>query len=220
MALVGLYFDTMSFSKPPPLSGLAVLAMANVGDGFPFASVVAELHRFLNRRNIVYAVVGGVAVARAGTFRTTGDIDILVRRKEWKQLDNQEGEAFRIGPDWAEHRESAVPVDVLFAGDNWDLPFLLPDPEEVREWDQRGGAWFMAPHRLLELKAAVYRSKREEYGPATAAKDLSDVTMLLQCRPELRDAGILKSLDPSVHETVRQASAEVNRYRQKRQGRA
>ena len=190
--------------------------MTNARQDFPFATVVAELHRFLEGQGIIYAIVGGVAVARAGAFRTTGDIDILVRREEWQRLEKHCHLAFRIGPDWAVHRESTVPVDVLFSGDDWELPFLMPDPGEVREWDEKGGAWFMAPARLLELKAAVYLSKKNEYGPSTASKDLADVTALLEYRPELRGLEVLELLHPSVRETVRQAVVELEKYRAKR----
>lgn len=190
--------------------------MTDARQDFPFTTVVAELHRFLEGQGIVYAVIGGVAVARAGAFRTTGDIDILVRREEWRRLEKQGGTAFRIGPDWAVHRESTVPVDVLFSGDDWELPFLMPDPGEVREWDEKGGVWFMAPARLLELKAAVYLSKKNEYGPSTASKDLADVTALLEYRPELGRPEALELLHHSVRKTVRQAVGELENYRPKR----
>lgn len=206
----------MSFSKPSPLTGFAVLAMTNSGEAFPFRKVLGDLHRLLEARQVVYVVVGGVAVARAGAFRTTGDIDILVRRDGWDHLRDLESNAFQIGSDWALHRETDVPVDVLFAGDDWDLPFLLPDPEGCREWDESAGAWFMTPVRLLELKAATYLAKQAEFGPATAAKDLSDVTSLLDAHKRLKKPEVVEALHPSVQETVRQAIAEVERYRQKR----
>ena len=190
--------------------------MTNSGEAFPFRGVIEELHRFLEDRGVVYAVIGGVAVARAGTFRTTGDIDILVRREAWHHLEESKSGAFRIGPDWAVHRESEVPIDVLFAGDDSDLPFLLPDPETSREWDKSGGGWFMTPVRLLELKAGIYLSKLAEFGPATAAKDLSDVTLLLSTREELRASDGVEALHPSVQETVRRAIAEVEQFRRKR----
>lgn len=125
-------------------------------------------------------------------------------------------ETFTIVRDSARHRKSGIPVDVLFGGDDWDLPFLLPDPTTVREWEPSIGAWFIRPTALLELKAAVYLSKNAEYGPATAARDLADVHALLQVNGYLRGDETIHSLHPSVRDVVRTAAREVERYRSKK----
>lgn len=182
----------------------------------PFSEVLRELHLWLTHNNVVYTVVGGVAVVRHGSSRTTGDIDLLVRPHEWTRLRKSAGVQFQVGPDWAVHNDSGTPIDVLYAGDDWDLPFLLPDPERVRQWDSAVGAWFMTPVALLELKAAVYLSKRAEYGEATAAHDLADVAALLSQNRELGADPVLESLHPSVRDVIRTTLQEVERYRRKR----
>ncbi|MFP4431880.1 MAG: hypothetical protein ACLFPV_11575 [Spirochaetaceae bacterium] len=204
--------------RPASLSGLALLAVSDATAAIPFLPILRELHALFDNASVVYAVVGGVAVARAGGFRTTGDIDVLVRGVEWRGLAEgaDKGGSFRFGPDWAEHRPSGVPIDTLFAGDDWDLPFELPDPTAVREWDEAAGAWFMRPVRLVELKAAVYNSKRREYGDATAARDLADLRSLLQAKPELGAPAVVASLHPSVREIVAKTTEEISRYRKKR----
>jgi len=199
------------------LSGVLLFGFPVPGAGLPFHEVLKDLHRWLSRNNVVYTVIGGVAVVRSGSSRTTGDIDLLVRQDEWNRLQETAPDSgFCVGPDWAKHDESGSPVDLLFAGDDWELPFLLPDPERVREWDPAVGAWFMRPAALLELKAAVYLSKQVEYGEATAAHDLADVTALLSANPELRDEALLKTLHPSVQELLETTRQEVERYRRKR----
>ncbi len=204
--------------RPASLSGLSLLAISDPTAGIPFLPILRELHALLDDASVVYAVVGGVAVARAGGFRTTGDIDVLLRKEEWRGLVESAGSGgvFRLGPDWAEHRASGVPVDLLFAGDDWELPFLLPDPASVREWDPVAGAWFMQPVRLLELKAAVHASKLREFGEATAAKDLADLRSLLEAEPKLGAPTVVASLHPSVREVVAKTIAEIASYREKR----
>ena len=199
------------------LSGVLIFGLPVPGTAPPFFEIVRELHEWLSGNDVSYAIVGGVAVVRSGASRTTGDIDVLVRRDEWNRLLKAgHEERFATGPDWATHRESGTPVDVLFTGDDWDLPFLLADPERAREWDSVVGAWFMAPAALLELKAAVYLSKRAEYGEAPAAHDLADVTALLTANPHLRDDALIETMDPSVRAVIKTIRHEVARYRQKR----
>jgi len=198
------------------ISGVLLFALPGPGGHVPFRYVLNELHGVLSRNNVTYAIIGGVAVARSGSSRTTGDIDVLLRRDEWNGLlESGNTAGFETGPDWATHRESSTPVDLLFAGDDWELPFLLPDPEKVREWDADVGAWFMAPPALIELKAAVYLSKRAEYGEATAAHDLADLSALLTANAGLREDVVIEALHPSVRDVVVKTRREVERYRRK-----
>jgi hypothetical protein len=211
-------FPDMPRRRPASLSGLSLLAISDPTGGIPFLPILRELHALLDGASMVYAVVGGVAVARAGGYRTTGDIDVLVRRAEWDRLVEgaDKGGVFRLGADWAEHGPSGVPIDMLFSGDDWDLPFFLQDPASVREWDEAAGAWFMQPVPLLELKAAVYASKLREFGEATAARDLSDLRSLLEAAPELGAPAVVASLHPSVRKIVDRTTAEISGYRKKR----
>jgi hypothetical protein len=201
------YTCFMAFRRPPSLSGFSLLALSLPSSELPYLAVLQELHAWLESQGVIYAVIGGVAVVRSGSARTTGDIDILVRRDEWSAL--RSTPTIRKGPDWAEYIPQQVPVDVLFAGDDWDLPFLLPDPETVREWDAGIGVWFMASSRLLELKGAVYIAKNREFGAATAAKDLADVYSLMYGHPELRSEGVISTVHPAVQDVIRSVAREI-----------
>lgn len=215
---LGYTMPKMQPRRPPSISGLALLAISDAAAEVPFLPILRELHALLDGASVVYTVMGGVAVARAGGYRTTGDIDLLVRKDEWRGFAEgaDKGGSFRLGPAWAEHRASGVPIDLLFAGDDWDLPFLLSDPVSVREWDDNAGAWFMQPARLLELKAAVYTSKRREFGEATAARDLADLRAILEAEPSLGTPAAVASFHPSVREIVAKTAGEIARYRKKR----
>jgi hypothetical protein len=185
------------------------------GAEIPFLSLLRELNEALVAAETCYAVIGGVAAARAGGSRTTGDIDVLVDREGWGRFQATPHDNFTVGADWARHNSSGVSIDVLFAGDDWDLPFVLPVPEEVREWDERAGAWFMRPVHLLALKAAVHRSKLREIGAATAAKDLADVRAILESDPTLLAAQELKDLPAEIIELLHRTMDEIAAYRQK-----
>ncbi len=197
----------MGFRRPPSLSGFSLLALSVPAAELPYLVVLRELHAFLETGGATYAVIGGVAVVRSGAARTTGDIDILVRRDEWSLLESTS--TIQKGPDWAEYLPQHIPIDVLFTGDDWDLPFLLPDPEAVREWDAGFGVWFMAPAPLLELKSAVYIAKSRDFGAATAAKDLADVFSLMDRHPELRSEELISTFHPTVRDALRSVSREL-----------
>jgi hypothetical protein len=199
---------------PDRLRGWPLLAATSPTQSIPFSSVVRDLQEMLEENGVRYAIVGGVAVVRLGSARTTGDIDVLLRRDEWRALlaaPSKSPGAFELREDSAAHQPTGTPIDLLFAGDDWELPFLLPDPARVREWDEALGAWFMKPAALLQLKASVYQSKLAEYGAATAAKDLNDVYSLLSARRELRDPELLASLHPHVRQTILQAIEEIEK---------
>lgn len=203
-------------ARPEKLKGWPLLAASSPAQSIPFSSVITELHAALEAVGVTYAIIGGVAVARAGSSRTTGDIDLLLRREEWAGVleVSRHGGAhrrFELAKDEAIHKPSGVSIDIVFAGDDWDLPFLLPDPGDVREWDIVAKAWFITPARLLELKAAIYLSKMNEYGASVAAKDLYDVSALLAARPELRSTTQIEQFHPSVQETVRKTAVEIER---------
>ena len=203
-------------ARPEKLKGWPLLAASSPAQSIPFSSVIRDLHATLQAGGVTYAIIGGVAVARAGSSRTTGDIDLLLRREEWAgvleaPLQRGAHRRFELANDGATHKPSGVSIDILFAGDDWDLPFLLPDPGDVREWDRAAEAWFIKPARLLELKAAIYLSKMNEYGASVAAKDLYDVSALIAARPELRNTAQIEQFHPSIQETVRKTVVEIER---------
>lgn len=77
---------SMCRSAPGPLSALTLLTMSAPGAGVPFLTVLQALDAVLTTAGVSFAVIGGVAAARADRFRTTGDIDILTRHDEWAAL--------------------------------------------------------------------------------------------------------------------------------------
>lgn len=198
------------------VSGVSLLAMNAPGTGIPFLTVIRALNDALYASKTEYAIIGGVAVVRAGGARTTGDVDILVESGGWERFRSRRNDEFGVGADWARHRGSGVSVDVLFSGDDWELPFPLPDPRTSREWDDEVGAWFMRPVHLVGLKAAVYLSKRDEFGEATAAKDLSDVRAILEANPTLAEAPELLNLPDEITALLTRTAAEIKAYYPKR----
>jgi hypothetical protein len=211
-----------------PLRGLSVLIANGAGHvpidpsvNSPILVALHDLHRALADLEIEYAIVGGLGVVRIGAQRTTGDIDVLVDRIEWERFRSAAesvgpaatAEQFRVGADWAEHCGTGMPVDALFAGDDWDLPFLLPKPGDIRVWDVSFGAFFLKPDQMLQLKAAVYLSKQREFGPATAAKDLADVTAILEAQPDLGSEAAVHDMPPDVQQVIRSAVREIDRRR-------
>ena len=78
----------------------------------------------------------------------------------------------------------------------------VPEPAQVREYDEDLGAWFIAPAPLVAVKTAVYLSKLAEYGAELAAKDLTDVVELLRA-DEDRVAAILADVPSAVAPALR-----------------
>jgi hypothetical protein len=87
---------------------------------------------------------------------------------------------FSTGLESAEEKETGIPVDILFPGDDWALVIPLPDPGLVCEYDEEFKACFLPLKPLIELKTAVYLGKKKDEGPELAAKDLADVVMLIE----------------------------------------
>lgn len=187
--------------------------MAIPGQAIPFIDVVRELAAALHQSATPYAIIGGVAAARAGGARTTGDIDILTEAAGWARFCGSRPPRFSFEGDFARHVASGITVDVLFAGDDWDLPFVLPRPQDVSEWDPQAEAWFMRPWELVVLKAAVHLAKLRQYGAATAAKDLADVHAILSAHPDLvpSRAGELNELPSEIAGLLRRTLGEISR---------
>lgn len=175
----------------------------------PFLGVVRDIHHALTAADVPYAIIGGVAASRAGAARNTGDVDILTDRTDWARVRSTVSDLFVFGEDHAQHRASGVAVDVLVAGDNEDLPFELPNPPDVREWDETAGAHFMRPRSLVVLKAAVHLSKLREHGAATAAKDIADVYAILSAQPGLFNSAELSDLPVEIAELLRRTLTEI-----------
>jgi hypothetical protein len=176
-----------------------------------------RLHAAFDRIGVGYAVVGGLAVVRNGAARTTLDVDILTTRSGWERFRQAAASGeFSTAADHARDAANAVEIDVIFSGDRWDMPFALPDPEQVSEFDAELGARFMSLARIIELKLAVYLEKLSEFGPEIAAKDLADATALVSANVVCLNAGYAESLHPSVREAFTRARDSVRRAAEKR----
>ncbi len=146
----------------------------------PLIKTLQKIHRFFNDLNIPYAVIGGLAVIRNGAYRTTHDIDILTFQSGWEKLKTYLKDYFEVGIDFATDKENNIQIDLLFASDDRDMVFVLPEPDKVCEYDYDLKANFMDLFNTIQLKTAVYIQKEEEYGIELAAKDLADVVELIK----------------------------------------
>jgi hypothetical protein len=142
--------------------------------------VIRRFHALCSALDLPYCVVGGMAAIRHGLLRTTGDVDILTYKKDWRKALPLEGEISSEGLDSCLDTQTRVRFDILFADEDWEMVIPMPDPREVGEYDEKTGANFIGLHDLVQLKMAVYLSKLKEFGPATAAKDLGDVQGLIK----------------------------------------
>jgi len=161
------------------------------------------LERFLAAEAVPYAIVGGLAAVRNGAVRTTQDVDVLLRREDWVRAAPVLGEGFDIQLDRAIDRDNGVPVDVLYAGDDWYMLLPLPDPVEVAEFDPGLGANFLGLPQVLQLKTAVYLARKRDEGIEVAAKDLGDVVELLRGNSERVTASLLSELHPAVRKELK-----------------
>lgn len=175
----------------------------------PLIETARRLHAGFSRAGVDYAIVGGLAVARNGAVRTTQDVDVLTERAGWQRIKQEAGADFDFGVDAATDRQNGVTVDFLFGGEDWDLPFALPHPSDVSELDAELGARFMDLRHLLELKCAVYLSKKAREGIELAARDLADVVALLQANRQRIDESLLSSMHTGVNEELRRIWARI-----------
>jgi hypothetical protein len=183
----------------------------------PLLSTARKLHKSLVRQNIVYVIVGGLSVIRNGAVRTTQDIDILIRRDDWPRIQELLGEGgFRIEIDTAVDRDTNTPVDILFAGDDRDMIFPLPDPGAVLEYDSELQANFLTLAAILELKTATYLQKKRDEGIEIAAKDLADVVELLENNQERLSMELLEGIHPRIRKELMRIRKIIRRRLKRR----
>jgi len=171
----------------------------------PLVQVIRKIDLLCNRASIAYAVIGGMAVVRNGAFRTTMDVDILLNKHDKGNIDTaiqKHSMTFEIGADCLLDTEYGIEVDILYSGDEWEMIIPLPKPDKIREYDSEYGAWFINFYNLLELKTAIYLKKKEEDGIEIAAKDLADITSLLQKNKDFVNLDRIQCLAPGIQETL------------------
>jgi hypothetical protein len=181
----------------------------------PLVETVRRIHELMERAGGTYAVIGGMAVIRHGGLRTTHDVDILTTRETWDSARSVESSPLVGAKDHAEDATTGVPVDLLFAGDDWDMPFALPAPTgDVREFDPRFGAYYVSLPWLLSIKTGAYVATRDADGPELAAKDLADLVLLIQKNGERLTPELLGRLHPTVRREFEAILTAVRRRRE------
>ncbi len=168
----------------------------------PLLETIRILHGIFTAQSVDYAVIGGMAVVRSGSARTTHDVDILTTRKGWSRIRNCDPEELETDSESALCRQTGVEIDVLFAGDDWDMVFPLPQPSKVSEYDEELGANFITLPDLIELKCAVYMQKKNEHGIELAAKDLADIVDLVRSNREKITDQFISRFHPGVREEL------------------
>ena len=182
----------------------------------PLLDTARKLHRLLEQQDIPYVIIGGLSVIRNQAVRTTRDVDLLVRREDWPRIREALADGFAIKIDSdrnisAVDRDTNVQVDILFAGDDWDMIVPLPDPVEVLEHDSDLGANFLSLPAILELKTATYLQKKRDEGIEIAAKDLSDVVELLKNNQENLSLEALSGLHPRIRKELKRIQQKLHR---------
>jgi hypothetical protein len=188
------------------------------GDGVssPLIRTARRLHDLFEALGVPYAIIGGVAVARHGAFRTTHDLDVLVPAEGWARVRQSGRQELEFLPTGAKDRVSGVHVDVLHPGDEWEMLIPLPTPDAVSEFDQQIGARFMDLAHLLELKCAVYLAKRRDDGIEVAAKDLADVVALVKANEQSIDPSMIRNFHPRIRREVERIRRRVRKSLQRK----
>ena len=182
----------------------------------PLIETVRRLDRIFTKAGAPYAVIGGMAVVRNGAPRTTYDVDVLATREGWEQVRTVAADLFETSDDSARDRTSAIHIDVLFAGDDWEMVIPLPHPADVAVFDKTLGARFMDLEYLIELKCAVYLAKRRSDGLELAAKDLADVVALVRANAARISREMVDSFHPATRRVLRRVIRRVRRSEAKR----
>jgi hypothetical protein len=146
----------------------------------PLIKTLQKIHKYFTEQNVYYAVIGGLAVVRNGANRTTCDIDILTSKSGWEKLKKYLKDDFIVGIDSVVDKENKITIDLLFTGDDWNMVFTMPNPEDVSEYDEDLKANFMNLFNIIQLKTAVFMQKEAEDGIELAAKDLGDIVELIK----------------------------------------
>jgi hypothetical protein len=140
-------------------------------------SVITDISLESAKKDLPFLLIGGYAVLAHGFVRTTGDIDLLVRKSQaahWQKL--LEGLKFAVkfsGPTFLQFNppaEETLPVDLMFVSDeNFDRMFSAAKKIET---DGAEVKVVSLPH-LFALKCHAFKSR-----PHRAIKDIDDLVQL------------------------------------------
>ncbi len=177
----------------------------------PLLDTARKLHRLLTQQDIAYVIIGGLSVIHNHAVRTTQDVDLLVRKEDWSRIREALAGGFTVQVDSAVDRDTNVQVDILFAGDDWDMIVPLPDPLEVLEYDSILEANFLTLQANLELKTATYLQKKRDEGIEIAAKDLADVVELLKNNQENLSPELFAGFQPRIRRELKRLRKKIHR---------
>lgn len=176
------------------------------------SSVFKALHKIAERLEslkIPYAVVEGMALFKHGFRRFTEDVDILVTKKDLKQIHEKLDGLGYVLP-FAKSKnlrdaELGVKIEFLttgdYPGDGKEKPISFPNPKDV-SFEADGICYINLP-TLVELKLA---SGMTGLG---RRKDLSDVVELIKMIDLPRDFG--SQLDPFVRDQYEELWKEARK---------
>jgi hypothetical protein len=151
-----------------------------------------RLVKRLEKANIAYAIVGGLAVFFHEHRRATNDVDILLSEEGFNEFRKRwVGKNYESVPGGRGHRfvdrMNQVKLDILvtgfFPGSGKPGPIAYPDPEQVRETIKNIQVVNLTT--LIQLKLAARRHQ-----------DFADVVSLI--RAHQLDESFLDRLHPSI----------------------
>lgn len=157
----------------------------------PVHQTTRRIARLLEKAQIPYAIVGGMAVNLHGAERTTRDVDILLTDEGFKRFQREfVGDAFDRVPGRSRRfvdQTNAVTVDILrtgrFPGSGKPGPIAFPDPADVSVVIEKTRVVNLP--QLIQLKLAARRFY-----------DFGDVVFLI--RIHRLDESFADKLHPSV----------------------
>lgn len=167
------------------------------------------LHRIaerLDRLNVPYALVGGMALFLHGYRRTTDDVDILVTRDNLNLIHEKLDGLGYVPPfEGSKHlrdAENGVKIEFLvtggFPGDGLEKPVSFPDPADV--------SVVIDGIKVLNLPTLVQLKLASGTAPGRL-KDLGDVQELIRALD--LDEPFADQLDASVRDLYRKLWGEV-----------
>ncbi len=149
----------------------------------PIHETMRRLSKTLREMQIPFAVAGAMAANAHGHKRTTGDVDILIRREDLQRFKDQ-----CIGLGWVDKFEGSrnfrdaitnVNIDTLivgdYPGDGLPKPVVFPVPESVSESNDESIP-IVNLRTLIELKLASGMTAPHR------PRDFDDVIQLIRIR--------------------------------------
>ncbi|OQZ06890.1 MAG: hypothetical protein B6D36_02665 [Planctomycetes bacterium UTPLA1] len=160
----------------------------------------------LDRIQIPYAVVGGIALQHFGIQRSTQDVDVLVTPSHLREIhDKLIGHGYALKGEGSRHLRdeiSRVRIEFLvsgeYPGDGKPKSVQFPNPETVSQLSD-DGIRFVNLEKLVELKLASAKSA------AHRIKDRADVLELIHFLQ--LPADFAERLDPYVQKEFRDLAA-------------